>query len=259
MFNWKDCYTSFINLDHRTDRLQHMHCQLLKAGINAERTRGIYPYEQEITMKSLAYGKMLERTKGAAGCHHAQLSVMKKALELGKSAFVMEDDLIFCSDFQQRMESLQNYINMYDSNFDVLWLGGTVHINPPEWHTGLHPDLKGIPVIGKDAEKTHDPRIIRAYGAFCTYAYIVNYRNLEKVIKLLESNVHRSMGIDWLFIYLQPQLKTYMYLPGCVKQMDNPSDIGTGVTTFSGFSKLGDYWYQDKKEDFDPKTINWPA
>jgi len=255
MFDWKNTYKSFVNLDHRQDRLTHMHCQLLKAGINAERTRGIYPHE--IEGDYTIYNKMLNRTKGAAGCHLAQVSVMKKALELNKSAFVMEDDLVFCSDFQERMIHIQNFVNKHDPDFDIIWLGGTVHINPSEWHTGNNPELVGLEIIGRDAERTTDIRIIRTFGAFCTYAYIVNIKSLEKVIHMLEQNVSRSIGIDWLMIYLQPQLRTYMYLPGCVKQMDNQSDIGTGMTTFSGFSKLGDYWYQDRKEGFNPYAFNF--
>ncbi len=252
-FNWKTCHFSFVNLDHRPDRLEHMKAQLSRVGIEAERTRGILPHE--IPKDTKAYDKMLNRTKGAAGCHLAQMSIMKEALKLGKSAFVMEDDLVFCQDFRERMSYIQNFLNTTD--WDVMWLGGTVHINPSEWHTGRNPDLQGIEFAGRDAELTSDKRIIRTYGAFCTYAYIVNVNSLEKVIGLLEENVHRSMGIDWLFIYLQNQLKTFMFMPGCVKQLDNQSDIGTGMTIFSGFSKLGPYWYQDKMEDFDPYKFNW--
>jgi hypothetical protein len=53
------------------------------------------------------------------------------------------------------------------------------------------------------------------------------------------------MGIDWLFIYLQPWLNTYAFNPGMVKQIDNQSDIGKGMTIFSNFSKLGKHWYQE--------------
>ncbi len=254
-FEWQQCYTSFVNLDHRADRLHHMLDQLTRVKIKAERTRGIYP--SEIPNTTRAYDKMLQRTKGAAGCHLAQVSIMDKALKLNKSAFVMEDDLIFCDDFRERMSYIQNFINTHDPDFDVIWLGGTVHINPANWHTGLHPDLPGAKPIGRDAERTADNRIVRTYGAFCTYAYIVNIRSLGKIIKMLEDNVHTSMGIDWLFIKLQPELKTYMYLPGCVKQMDNQSDIGNGITEFSGFSKLGAHWYQDKMEDFNPDSYEW--
>jgi len=249
--NWKNSYFSFVNLDHRKDRLIHMAAQLHNVGIVAERTRGIMP--SEIKGDTRVYDKMLSRTKGAAGCHLAQVSVMKKALELGKSAFVMEDDIIFCKDFQKRMDYIQEFLSGND--WDIMWLGGTVHINPAEWHTGRNPDLNSS--FGRDAEKTDDERIIKTFGAFCTYAYIVNIKSLQKVITLLEDNVHKSMGIDWLMIKLQPELNTFMFVPGCVKQMDNQSDIGNGITEFSGFAKLGEYWYQEKMEDFNPKQIQW--
>ena len=38
-------YASFINLDHRKDRLNHMTAELSKAKIEAVRTRGMLPNE----------------------------------------------------------------------------------------------------------------------------------------------------------------------------------------------------------------------
>lgn len=255
-----NCYTSFINLDHRQDRYIHMQKELSKAGITAERTRGMLPIEYQGDKKKVEV--MMKRTPGAVGCHFSQLKVMEKALSLNKHAFVMEDDLIFCDDFLSRLEYIENFLSMHP--WDLVWLGGTVHINPPYWHTGRNPDLLGA-VIGKDAELTDDPRIIRTYGAFSTYAYIVNVESLERVLKLLDSIVHESMGIDWAFIKLQPQLHTYMFLPGCVKQMDNPSDIGNphangkkAFTFFSHFERsTGPYWWKKRMEEFDPKNIRW--
>jgi len=42
-----------------------------------------------------------------------------------------------------------------------------------------------------------------------------------------------------------------------VKQMDwdNMSDIGMAPTNFSGFFRLGNYVWQDKMENWDPKTL----
>jgi hypothetical protein len=74
---------------------------------------------------------------------------------------------------------------------------------------------------------------------------------------MLKQAIRGSIGIDYSFIKLQPYLKTFAFVPGCVKQMDNQSDIGNGMTFFSGFSKLGPYWYQDRMEQFDPVSYNW--
>ncbi len=203
---------------------------------------------------------MLNRTPGALGCHISQVLVMGAACAELKHAFVMEDDLIFCSDFQKRLTYIDEFTKTH--SWDAIWLGATFHVNPPYWHTGKNPDLKGSN-FGRDAELTDDPRMIRTYGAFSTYAYIVNLESIPKILALLDKHVHESMGIDWLFIKIQPQLKTFAFVPGCVKQMDNKSDIGKGWTIFSGFAKLNGtkensaYWWQDRMEDFLPENFNW--
>ena len=232
-----------------------MQGQLYKAGIEAERVAGLLPHEVDVDPRKTRV--MQNRTPGAIGCHYSQVSIMEEALRQGKHAWVMEDDLVFCDDFQDRIA----YVDAWKENndWDIFWLGGTFH-SPPWWHKPGH--NRELPqcncTIGKDVEPTDDPRIVRTYGCFCTYAYIINKNSLEKIIKMLDENVHLSMGIDWLFILLQPRLKTFAFVPGMVKQMDNQSDIGDGITVFSGFSKLNGteensrYWWQNKMEDFNP-------
>lgn len=240
----ENSYASFVNLDHRQDRRDRMEATLGKVGIKATRTRGILPGEYRGPEHKVSV--MRKRTPGAIGCHFAQVSIMIEADRHCQHAFVMEDDLIFCSDFHQRMSIIEDFTAK--NEWDVIWLGGTFHVNPPWWHKNT---------LGRDAETTSNPYIMRTYGAFCTYAYIVNQKSLSKIIQLLDEGVHRSMGIDWLFIQLQPQLNTFAFVPGCVTQYDNMSDIGTGMTTFSNFAKLGPYWYADRMETFNPRTYDW--
>lgn len=253
-FKFSEAYIGFLNLDHRTDRLTSITDQLKKVGLKGERTRGRLP--DEFDLMDRKFQVMKNRTPGAIGCHYGQVEIMEKALAADKHAIVFEDDCIFCNDFQQRMEYIENFLNTYELDFDIFWLGGTVHINPAWWHTGNNRDLPDSK-IGKDAECTYDLHILRTYGAFCTYAYIVNKKSIKKVLDLLESVVHESMGIDWAMIKLQPQLKTFMFVPGCVKQMDNQSDIGAGPTIFSGFARLGAHWFQDNMKDFNPLSYEW--
>ena len=239
---------SFVNLDHRRDRLVHMEQELARVGISAVRMRGMLPEE---TIKShhldtTRLQVMQNRTPGAIGCHYAQVRIMQEALHQGKHAFVMEDDLIFCSDFKERMDYISRFLE--GRKWDVIWLGGTFHVNPPWWHKD---DL------GRDAELTDDPRILRTFGAFSTHAYIVNSSSLEEILRRLEGLVPLSMGIDWAFIQMQPSLQTFAFVPGSIIQMDNQSDIGRGKTVFSGFRRLGPYWFADRMEDFDPMKFDW--
>src|SRR5687768_12046173 len=132
-------YISFVNLDHRLDRLEHMTRELKRVGIEAIRQRGI-PWK-ECDLNNPKYQSMVNRTPGAIGCHLSQVEVMKKAFELGKHAWVMEDDLVFATDFQERLKYIENFLE--GKEWDVFWLGGTFH-SPAFWHpkgpSGMRPD-----------------------------------------------------------------------------------------------------------------------
>lgn len=253
-------YASFVNLDHRPDRLAHMQKQLGRIGLDAERTKGMLP--NEVNAKPEDVAVMQARTPGAIGCHFSQMSVVRKAYEKGLNALVMEDDIIFCEDFNLRVEYIENW--MSKNEWDVFWLGASFHV-PPFWHphgrSGMSPDCSAN--LGKDCEVTEDPRIIRTYGAFATFAYVVNFKSMDKIFALFDANLKHSIGIDWLYIKLQPQLKCFSFVPGCVRQMDNKSDIGSGDTIWSGFLKLNGtyensaYVYQNLMTDFNPLTFKW--
>jgi hypothetical protein len=243
-----DSYISFVNLDHRKDRLEKMVEKCAERGIPAVRTRGLLPNEViDKIVPAHRVEVMRKRTPGAIGCHFAQVSIMEEALKQGKHAWVMEDDLRICRDIKERLLYMEGFCNT--RLWDILWLGGTFHVNPPHWHTKSP--------LCRDAECTDDPRMMRTYGAFCTYAYIVRRESVSRVLAGLDRWLDRSMGIDWAMIQLQPELYTYAYVPGCMTQYDNMSDIGRGMTNFSGFKKLGPYWYQKHAEDFDPTTFDW--
>jgi GR25 family glycosyltransferase involved in LPS biosynthesis len=240
-----------------------MERQLRQAGIKGYRMRALNTkvgtpvhsiHDQKIFGAGDNVKRMLQRTPGAIGCYYSQVEVMRRAMTMNQHAFVMEDDLVFCSDILARLEYIERFMDAHE--WDVFWLGATFHVNPAVWHTGRHPELPGS-AIGRDAECTDDPRILRTYGAFCTYAYIVNVHSIEKILQLLKDTVAGSIGIDYSFIKIQPFLKSFAFVPGCIKQMDNQSDIGNGMTIFSGFSKLGPYWFQDRMEEFNPETFNW--
>lgn len=254
-----DSYCGFVNMDHRKDRLIHMTNQLSRVGIEADRIRGLRPSEVNIPHRRV--NAMMQRTPGAIGCHFSQVEIMKRAKLAHHHAFVMEDDIIFCHDFNERVNIWTDFLK--DREWDVFWLGGTFHV-PAYWHphgkSRMQPDCSAN--IGRDCEYLGN-RFVRTYGAFCTYAYIVNYNSIDKILKLFDQHLHESIGIDWLFIKIQPQLNCFAFVPGSVKQMDNQSDIGTGITVFSGFSRLNGthensrYWYQERMNDFEADKFHW--
>ena len=250
-----EIYASFVNMDHRTDRLHRMSVELVKVkSFTAVRTRGI-PW-QEIGLTNDTY-TMYHRTKGAIGCHFSQVSVMKEAQKQGKHALVMEDDIHFSEDFDKRFAYILDWQSRND--WDVFWLGASFHVNPPFWHklgqSGMPPDCSAQ--LGYDVKLTGDDRIVRTYGAYITFAYMVNLNSMDKIFALFDEHLKTSIGIDWLFIKLQPQLKCFSFVPGPVMQIDNLSDIGNGMTVWSGQLKNGPYVFQERMEDFNPKAFDW--
>ena len=249
-------HISFVNLPHRVDRLSHIERELQRVGLRAVRTSGAYPHEFD--EKDPRHQRMRRQTVGAIGCYTAQINIMKKALEFNKHAFIIEDDVVFCDDLLERIKYIENWADTHE--FDVLWFGGTFHIGYKEGGPYWHPE------IGRDAELTDDPRMIRTLGAFSTHAYIVHRNSLEKIIQQLEEWMSNSVGIDWSFIKMEPFLNTYSFIPGCAKQFDNESDQRPGSgdwTYFSKFEKLNGtiensrYWWQPLMSDFDPTTFDW--
>jgi len=256
-----DCYISFVNLDSRPDRLAHMEAELARVNLKAIRQRGFLP--QEYTGDPAKVAVMMARTPGAVGCHMSQVAIMETALSIGCHGFVMEDDLVFCSDFHERLKIIQEFTDTHE--WDIVWLGASFHVNPPFWHpfgrSRMSPDCSAQ--LGRDAECTDNPRIMRTYGAFSTHAYIVNVNSIQKITRLLHRDLESSIGIDFAMIRLQPQLNCFAFVPGCVKQRDGKSDIGTGMTIWSGFLKLNGtvensaYVWQDRMEDFSSEAFNW--
>lgn len=244
-FTPDNLYASYINLDSRPDRNEKMIAELQRVDIPAVRTRGILP--EEVDQPDHKLFVMQNRTPGAIGCHYSQVAVMEEALRQGKHALVMEDDLIFCDDIQERFTHIGKFLT--DHDWDIMWLGGTYH-NEPTWHKSIneqhtHPDLQMCKCeLNRDWEPTDDPLIVRTYGCWSTYAYIVNKNRIAHILDSLDQNVYRSMGIDWLFILLQPNLNTFAFNPGCVRQYNNQSNIGNGVTDFDGFHTLGNHWFK---------------
>ena len=252
LFNKDTIYGAYCNLDIRTDRNEHMIAELKRVGLDIPIVRHKSFIGQELydsyddTMKEKV-GVMQRRTPGAIGCYMSQMEVMKEALRQGKHAFVFEDDLIFCDDFPKRLNIIYKFLNQHE--WDVFWFGGTYHTDH-YWHNlvdGEHtnPDLKMCHcTLNRDYEETDNPNIRRTYGAFSTHAYFVNKDRIELILSLLESTMPISMGIDWSFILQQPNLNCYAFNPGCIIQRDNQSNIGNGISVFSGFARLGEHWFK---------------
>lgn len=257
MFNWRSLHCYYINLSHRPDRDVNMIKELNRVGLKARRFEAIRTVDESWNREP--YKVMFKRSKGAIGCMISQMSVMAEAYRNGVGAMVLEDDLVMATDLLERLDYIENFINEKEPEFDIVFLGGTVHVNPPWWHKKGHdPMLQMCKCkLERDADRTSDERMLRVYGMFSTHAYIVRHESIPKILNLLHEVMSFTIGIDYSLILHQPNLRCFAFVPGCIKQYNNQSDIGNGVTYFENFSTLGPYWWADKMEEFNPSTHNW--
>ena len=227
----------FINLSHRTDRLEHIRRQLSRAGIVAER----FPaFVKEQYVGSLENVQLMLGTPNTIGNWLSHTALWRLAAERGRDVGVLEDDALLCSDFRARMDYIHE---KWDKPWDIFYLGATYHINPGGvWH----------PELGTDYELTSVRHIHRVYGAFSNQGYVVNHESAAKIYDMVNGIMSKSKGSDHALIQVQPMLQCFSFTPGMVFQIDGPSDIGQGVTRFSHFREsLGSYVWCDSLEDFD--------
>lgn len=262
-FKWRELYVAFVNLAHRTDRLDLMTKELNRVGLEAERFDAILTTDESWNREP--YQVMFNRTRGAIGCMLSQMAVMQKAYDMGKGAMVLEDDLVIGTDCLKRLDYIENFINTKEPDADLIFLGGTVHC-PAWWHRkGHEPQMQMCNcTLERDFERIDDDYMIRVYGMFSTHAYIVPYEKIPKILELLNQVMSFSIGIDYSLIFHQPNLKCFAMLPGIMKQYNAVSDIGNGaITYFENFSKLNGsiensaYWWQDLMEQFTPNDFDF--
>ncbi len=246
---WRETEWWFINLASRPDRNAHAEEQFAKHELPVKRFEAYTPDQWPGDPTKVE--RMRNRTPGAIGCHQSQMTVMDTVVNTDRVVAVCEDDIVFCDDLPKRLQYIEDHLTW---DWDVFYLGATFHI-PGVWCH--HPDCATWGAIGKDAEPTADKHIMRVYGEWGTYGYLVNGRNAAKVLTLLDDNMAASDGIDHNFIRLGDKINAYCFVPGCCWQYDNQSNIGDGVTEFSGFKKLGPYVWTAKMSDFDPAGFDW--
>jgi GR25 family glycosyltransferase involved in LPS biosynthesis len=211
-------HTLFINLDHRTDRLEHATAEFEKMGIVAERVKAIQP------------------KNGAIGCTMSHI----KCLELAKQreyehVFICEDDITFLNPalFAQ---NLAQFVGNEDIRWDVLIIGGN---NVPPYQQ-LH------------------PYCARVFSCQTTTGYVVQRDYYDTLIhnfkeglrNLIQQPVNkREFAIDIYWKRLQIEDFWYMITPPTVSQYENYSDIEKRVTQYEGLLlDMEKKWYVEQQK-----------
>lgn len=243
-FHLSNTDTWYINLDHRLDRRALIEDQLNRFHLQYRRLSA-FTQDEFAWGHPAAFPKM-NNTPATFGQWMSMTSLMRMYRDSERDLLILEDDAILAPCFRDAMSYLTANL---PEDWDLVFLCGTFHVNPPVWHAH---DL------GRDVERTSAKHLFRAYGVWSNHAVLVHGKQAGHIYEAMHTVMHKSTGSDHALIQLQPTLKAYVLVPGCVFQRDMISDIGRGeVTEFSRFLEMGPYVYQDYLDNFDPDQFDW--
>jgi glycosyl transferase family 25 len=196
----------YINLEHRTDRKEHLLQQIDKLNqIISEQKLG-EPLQPE------RFNAIRHPTHGALGCSQSHLECLKIAREKGYTQVcIMEDDILF-TDTQLLLTQLGQFQDEFQSqDWDVLLLGGNICRSTPK--------------------KSYCNQVVNAQVAV---GYIVQQHYYDTLIENFTTGLARltrepskraSYAVDMYWKSLQSQHKWFVIKPLIIKQLPSYSDI----------------------------------
>jgi len=191
----------YINLEHRTDRKEHVEKELKNLGIQATRFNAI------------------KMTNGAIGCSMSHLKILEDAKKNKLDhVLIIEDDIKFL-DPELFKNQFNKFIELHGNNWDVILFAGN---NMPPY------------------EKIDDT-CIKVSRCQTTTGYLVNghYINvLASNVKMGLTNLlnkpdeKSKFAIDKFWFVLQGASKWYLITPLTVVQREDYSDIEQKITNY---------------------------
>jgi glycosyl transferase family 25 len=210
----------YINLDHRTDRKEHVTGQLTNLGLQGfERFNAI------------------KMENGAVGCSMSHLKILQTAVQNNwDHVLIVEDDITFLDPVLFRA-NFETFLQRNGNNWDVILLAGN---NMPPYD----------PV---------DNVCIKVKRCQTTTGYLVNGHYIKKLMENVKMGLtqlmykpasHAMYAIDKFWFVLQAVDKWYLIIPPTVVQREDYSDIEKKRINYQKI--MMDL---DKKEMFDALAV----
>lgn len=222
-----------ISLKEREDRRNWVNSHLPNFGIIFEYHDAFRTNDKYENLKFPS-----KYTGGHIGCTTSHYDVIK-TYSGNKILGIFEDDVKLSDDFNDRMKYIEDNFNL---DWDIFFLSSFYHLNDDpkfKWHKD------------GDFELTDIKYIHRVYGSFCAHAYLINPKSIDKIIKLMEENLHDSYAIDHLYILIQPYLNCFSFTPGMATQIQGHSTIDNKPKNQADFERIvGKHYYADNLKDF---------
>ena len=179
----------YINLEHRTDRKEHIENELLKLGLTGTRFNAI-------KMKN-----------GAIGCSLSHLKILEQSTKNNLDhVLILEDDITFL-DSELFKNQINKFLQLHDNNWDVILFAGN---NMPPY-------------------KNIDDTCVQVTRCQTTTGYLVNGHYIDRLasnVKIGLTNLlnnptkHPIYAIDKFWFTLQNTDRWYLIIPLTVVQCE---------------------------------------
>ena len=194
-------YAFYINLEHRTDRKEHVIQELTKIGITANRFNAI------------------KMDNGAIGCSMSHLKILQNALQNNLDhVLIIEDDITFLNP-ELFKSQINKFFENHNNNWDVILFAGN-NIPPYE---------------------NIDDTCIKVSRCQTTTGYLVNGHYIKVLLQnikmglthlLNKPNEKNKFAIDRFWFVLQGSSNWYLITPLTVVQREDYSDIEKKLTNY---------------------------
>ena len=191
----------YINLEHRTDRKEHVETELLKIGLIGQRFNAI------------------KMDNGAIGCSMSHLKLLQDAVKHNlEHILIVEDDITFLNP-TLFINQINNFFKLHNNSWDVILFAGN---NIPPY-------------------QNIDDTCIKVSRCQTTTGYLVNGHYIKILLQnvkmgltqLLNNPFQRNLfAIDKYWFILQSLHNWYLIIPPTVVQQEGYSDIEKRVTNF---------------------------
>lgn len=193
----------------------------------------------ELSFKLAGADTPIKKTNalGALACMMSHVEALKMFLKTDYGhAFIIEDDVMFCDDFANRIKYIVSLIKNDDFYFDILPLGGHFPCDTPG-------------DIGRHAESTRWTRMYRVNRLSGSYGYVLN----RDVAAFIVRNATYNYGMDeFLSNFVYERFRSYAFLPFPVGHKEGKSEI-TGV---HWHYDNADWFYEQGAVDLQKEYLN---
>jgi len=194
----------FINLNHRTDRREHITKQLANIGADQERIHRI----EGIYCKNF----------GILGCGKSHILALETFLNSNKGdkCLILEDDFSFCMDKDYTNSKIDQFLNDFHEKFDVFLLSSNILRSEPTEHPDILRILQGQTLSGYCVTREYAPRLLE------------NFKQGVKMLETLGYSEHEYC-VDIYIRNLQPTDRWYCPIPKLGQQIESYSDIQQNI------------------------------